>query len=180
VQDHVARDHAESPEAMNSLNYQLYAELEDAVRGCTARVMVITGEGRAFCAGDDVKQILGSKDPAPAEMAERGKRTGGLTPAADALLYTDIPVIAAVNGAGGGLGHGARADGRHPRGLGEGQVRRAVRGARAVLRRARARPAGGSWWAASAPRSCCSPATSSTRRRHWPWVWCPGWCRRTT
>ncbi len=31
-------------------------------------------------------------------MKSRGRRTGGLTPAADALLYTDIPVIAAVNG----------------------------------------------------------------------------------
>jgi enoyl-CoA hydratase/carnithine racemase len=102
--DHIAVLTLNRPEAMNSLNYQLYADLEDAVRGCTARVMVITGEGRSFCAGDDVKQILGSKDPAPAEMAERGKRTGGLTPAADALLYTDIPVIAAVNGPAVGWG----------------------------------------------------------------------------
>lgn len=104
VHDHVGVITLSRPEAMNSLNYQLYAELEDAVRGSTARALVITGEGRAFCAGDDVKQILGSKEPAPAEMAERGKRTGGLTPAADALLYTDIPVIAAVNGAAVGWG----------------------------------------------------------------------------
>lgn len=103
-QDNIAVLTLNRPEAMNSLNYQLYAELEDAVRGCTARVMVITGEGRAFCAGDDVKQILGSSEAAPAEMAERGKRTGGLTPAADALLYTDIPVIAAVNGPAVGWG----------------------------------------------------------------------------
>ena len=104
VHDHVGVITLSRPEAMNSLNYQLYAELEDAVRGSTARALVITGEGRAFCAGDDVKQILGSKEPAPAEMAERGKRTGVLTPAADALLYTDIPVIAAVNGAAVGWG----------------------------------------------------------------------------
>lgn len=102
--DHIAVITLNRPEAMNSLSYPLYAALEDAVRGCQARVMVITGAGRAFCAGDDVKQILGSKEPAPAEMAERGKRTGGLTPAADALLYTDIPVIAAVNGPAVGWG----------------------------------------------------------------------------
>jgi enoyl-CoA hydratase/carnithine racemase len=104
VQDHVGVITLSRPEAMNSLNYQLYAELEDTVRGSTARALVITGEGRAFCAGDDVKQILGSKDPAPPEAAERSKRTGGLTPAADALLYTDIPVIAAVNGPAVGWG----------------------------------------------------------------------------
>lgn len=104
VQDHVGVITLNRPEAMNSLNYRLYAELEDAVRGSTARALVITGEGRAFCAGDDVKQILGGGEPPPPEAAERSKRTGGLTPAADALLYTDIPVIAAVNGAAVGWG----------------------------------------------------------------------------
>lgn len=104
VQDHVGVITLNRPEAMNSLNYQLYAELEDAVRASTARALVITGTGRAFCAGDDVKEILGSSEPPPAEFKARGKRTGGLTPAADALLYTDIPVIAAVNGAAVGWG----------------------------------------------------------------------------
>lgn len=92
------------PEAMNSLNYELYMALEDTVRSASARVIVLTGAGRAFCAGDDVKSILGSKRPAPPEMADRSKATGGLTPAADALLHTDIPVIAAVNGAAVGWG----------------------------------------------------------------------------
>ncbi len=92
------------PEAMNALSYTLYGELEDAVRGSDARVLVLTGEGRAFCAGDDVKQILGGAGGPPPEFVERAKKTGGLTPAADALLYTDIPVIAAVNGAAVGWG----------------------------------------------------------------------------
>ncbi len=104
VQDHVGVITLNRPEAMNSLNYQLYAELEDAVRGSTARALVITGAGRAFCAGDDVKQILGGGEAPPAEFRQRSQRTGGLTPAADALLYTDIPVIAAVNGAAVGWG----------------------------------------------------------------------------
>ena len=104
VADHVGVITLNRPEAMNSLNYQLYAELEDTVRASDARVLVITGNGRAFCAGDDVKQILGNPQPAPAEFRERSKATGGLTPAADALLYTDIPVIAAVNGAAMGWG----------------------------------------------------------------------------
>ena len=102
--DHVGVLTLNRPEAMNSLTYQSYLELEDRVRDCTARALVITGEGRAFCAGDDVKHILGSTEPAPAEFAERAKRSEGLTPAADALLHTDIPVIAAVNGPAVGWG----------------------------------------------------------------------------
>lgn len=104
VADHIGVITLNRPEAMNSLTYSLYASLEDTVRESTARVLVITGAGRAFCAGDDVKQILGGSAPAPAEFAERSKRSGGLTPAADALLHTDIPVIAAVNGAAVGWG----------------------------------------------------------------------------
>ena len=92
------------PEAMNSLSYQLYADLEDTVRESDARVLIVTGNGRAFCAGDDVKQILGNQAPPPDSAKERAARTGGLTPAADALLYTDIPVIAAVNGPAVGWG----------------------------------------------------------------------------
>lgn len=90
------------PEVMNALDYPLYMALEDAVRECEARVIVLTGTGRAFCTGDDVKAILSKGGKAPEnlakEMAGRSRRTGGLTPAADALLHTDIPVIAAVNG----------------------------------------------------------------------------------
>ena len=104
VTDHVGVITLNRPDAMNSLTYQLYADLEDTVRTSEARVLVITGSGRAFCAGDDMKQILGSSEPAPAQFRDRAKKTGGLTPAADALLHTDIPVIAAINGPAVGWG----------------------------------------------------------------------------
>ena len=104
VTNHVGLITLNRPEAMNSLTYQLYADLEDTVRNTDARVLVITGNGRAFCAGDDMKQILASGQPAPTEFRDRAAKTGGLTPAADALLYTDIPVIAAINGPAVGWG----------------------------------------------------------------------------
>ena len=104
VTDHVGVITLNRPDAMNSLTYQMYADLEDSVRASEARVLVITGIGRAFCAGDDMKQILGSSEPAPAQFRDRAKKTGGLTPAADALLHTDIPVIAAINGPAVGWG----------------------------------------------------------------------------
>ena len=104
VQDHVGTLTLNRPEAMNSLTYQLYADIEYTGRHSEARVLIITGTGRAFCAGDDVKQILGNPEPPPQAFRERSKATGGLTAAADALLYTDIPVIAAVNGPAVGWG----------------------------------------------------------------------------
>ena len=58
VNDHVGVVTLNRPDAMNSLTYQLYADLEDTVRSSEARALVITGNGRAFCAGDDMKQIL--------------------------------------------------------------------------------------------------------------------------
>ena len=102
--NHVGYITLNRPEAMNSLTYESYDLLEDSVRQSKARVIVITSSGRAFCAGDDVKQILGSNAPPPKEHAERGQNTGGLTPAADALLNTNIPIIAAVNGPAVGWG----------------------------------------------------------------------------
>jgi enoyl-CoA hydratase len=90
------------PEARNALTYTTYAELEDAVRTTTARCLIITGVDPAFCSGDDVKQILSKTGDAPS--AEREPLKPRLTPAADALLHTNVPVIAAVNGAAVGWG----------------------------------------------------------------------------
>lgn len=88
------------PEARNALTHKTYAELETAVRTTTARCLVITGEDPAFCSGDDVKSIMADEEQ-PAISRSQAPR---LTPAADALLHTDVPVIAAVNGPAVGWG----------------------------------------------------------------------------
>ena len=90
------------PEARNALTWRTYAELEDAVRTTTARCLVITGADPAFCSGDDVKVVMGGGERPP--DLEAGGRKPRLTPAADALLHTDVPVVAAVNGAAVGWG----------------------------------------------------------------------------
>src|SRR5262245_44047580 len=89
------------PEARNALTHQTYAELERAVRTTSARCLVITGADPAFCSGDDVKQIMVA---AGERVAERLRAEPRITPAAAALLETDVPVIAAVNGAAVGWG----------------------------------------------------------------------------
>ena len=66
----------------------------------TARCLVITGADPAFCSGDDVRAVMGGGERAdrPVVVAPR------LTPAADALLYSNVPIVAAVNGAAVGWG----------------------------------------------------------------------------
>src|SRR3954466_14811901 len=88
------------PEMRNALDFQTYDKLEQAVRTTTARCLVITGADPAFCSGDDVRAVMGGGDRAdrPVVVAPR------LTPAADALLYCNVPVVAAVNGAAVGWG----------------------------------------------------------------------------
>ena len=89
------------PEARNALTHQTYAELERAVRTTTARCLVITGADPAFCSGDDVKKVMGGGD---GKLGARVAASPRLTPAAEALLASDVPVIAAVNGPAVGWG----------------------------------------------------------------------------
>ncbi len=99
--DHVGLLVLNRPDARNALTFTTYAELEDAVRTTTARCLVITGADPAFCSGDDVKQIMASAGDRVADDLDRAPR---ITPAAEALLTTDVPVVAAVNGAAVGWG----------------------------------------------------------------------------
>jgi enoyl-CoA hydratase/carnithine racemase len=52
------------PEAMNALTFEVYRELTDTFRALAARgnvrVVVLTGTGRAFCTGGDVREIIGA------------------------------------------------------------------------------------------------------------------------
>jgi enoyl-CoA hydratase len=110
VDEHVGVITLRRPEARNALTHRTYRELEDAVRTTTARCLVITGEDPAFCSGDDVKLVMGGepgrlqrpeqRDAPPPDVGSKPR----LTPAADALLHTNVPIVAAVNGAAVGWG----------------------------------------------------------------------------
>jgi enoyl-CoA hydratase/carnithine racemase len=98
---HVGLITLDRPKARNALTHRTYAELEDAVRTTRARCLVITGEDPAFCSGDDVKQVMaGAGDKNAKRLAAEPR----ITPAAEALLETDVPVVAAINGAAVGWG----------------------------------------------------------------------------
>ena len=89
------------PEARNALTHTTYAELADAVERTTARCLIVTGSDPAFCSGDDVKQVMVAEG---ARSTSDAPRTPRLTPAAGVLLRTDVPIVAAVNGAAVGWG----------------------------------------------------------------------------
>jgi 2-(1,2-epoxy-1,2-dihydrophenyl)acetyl-CoA isomerase len=106
VADGIARLTLNRPERLNSFNTVMHSEVRDALAGIEdgskARVLVITGAGRGFCAGQD----LGDRAVAP----------GGTTvdlgdsiekyykPLIMTLRNLPLPVIAAVNGVAAGAG----------------------------------------------------------------------------
>ncbi len=89
------------PEVMNGLNAQMRQELIHALRRAPteARVIVITGEGRGFCSGQDLgdAHVLAGRD------LERTLREE-YEPMLRAIYDCPVPTIAAVNGAAAGAG----------------------------------------------------------------------------
>ncbi len=99
------------PESLNAMTRQMGVELNDAfaqVRDDTqARVLVVTGAGRAFCAGEDVKQRPADSAEVREESTPLGKLARGpLAPIDFAATFRNMPkpTIAAVNGAAVGQG----------------------------------------------------------------------------
>lgn len=89
------------PAVMNALSRQMRLELLDAIKALevSARVLVITGAGRAFCSGQDLAdaQALGAVD---FEATLRDE----YEPLLNAIYDCRVPTIAAVNGAAAGAG----------------------------------------------------------------------------
>lgn len=91
------------PEALNALNAEVLSELFSAARALSdradLRAVILTGAGRAFVAGADIRAML---EMSP-EQAEAFAKAGHKTMSAIAAI--PVPVIAAINGfaLGGGL-----------------------------------------------------------------------------
>jgi 2-(1,2-epoxy-1,2-dihydrophenyl)acetyl-CoA isomerase len=89
------------PDVMNAFNAALHAALNAALKEARApdvRAVVITGAGRAFCAGQDLREF----QEAPGDIGERLRAT--YHPNVLAVRALEKPVIAAVNGAAAGAG----------------------------------------------------------------------------
>jgi len=107
VDDPVATIRLNRPEKLNALNYPMLRALRAAVDDAAAdpRVVgiVITGEGRGFCAGLDASVL--AKTSAAGSAGKPAEAAGELPGLVSYLLRIPKPVIAAVNGpaAGGGF-----------------------------------------------------------------------------
>ena len=104
--DGVATIRLDRPERLNALTFDSYAELRDAfVRLRTmdsVRAVVLTGTGRAFCSGGDVKDIIGKLfGVSHAELLAFTRMTCDLI---ENMRRLEKPIVAALNGTTCGAG----------------------------------------------------------------------------
>jgi 2-(1,2-epoxy-1,2-dihydrophenyl)acetyl-CoA isomerase len=105
VDGSIARLTLNRPDKLNSFNMQMHGEVREALSSVVssgARVLVLTGAGRAFCAGQD----LGDRAVAPSsggvDLGESLENR--YNPLVLTLHNLPMPVIAAVNGVAAGAG----------------------------------------------------------------------------
>ena len=101
IENDIAVLRLDRPDRMNALNTQMRAEITDAVRfaGREARVIVLTGNGKAFCSGQDLSDS-GSAASLDLERVLRDE----YVPMLKAISECPVPTISAVNGPSAGAG----------------------------------------------------------------------------
>ena len=97
------------PEAMNAITGTMLSELNEALKTADddegVRVAVITGAGRAFCSGLDLKQAAAGEGIGGAGLATAGARHYSTREICTVTLQRmDTPVIAVINGPAAGYG----------------------------------------------------------------------------
>lgn len=96
LQDGIAVLTISRPEALNALNSKFFEELNHYLAGLAGRddvkVLILTGEGKAFVAGADISEMVEMDGPQGTAFSEKGQQ------AFAALEALEMPVIAAVNG----------------------------------------------------------------------------------
>jgi 2-(1,2-epoxy-1,2-dihydrophenyl)acetyl-CoA isomerase len=98
----IARITLNRPDRLNSFTRAMHAELRDALASLDdARVVILTGAGRGFCAGQD----LNDRAVAPGEAVDLGETVEeSWNPLIRTLAALPQPVIARVNGVAAGAG----------------------------------------------------------------------------
>jgi 2-(1,2-epoxy-1,2-dihydrophenyl)acetyl-CoA isomerase len=105
VKDHVARITLNRPDAANALNMEMGLDLMHAsIRASedpAVRAVILTGAGKMFSGGGDLKSFAAQEDRLPGHLKEVALY---LHAAISRFVRMDAPVIAAVNGSAGGAG----------------------------------------------------------------------------
>jgi len=105
VQDGLARLTFNRPNAANSFNLEMTREFLEAATICSEdskiRAVLLTGEGRFFCAGGDLKGFAAARDEVSKFVAETADT---LHAAISKFARMNAPIVAAVNGPAAGAG----------------------------------------------------------------------------
>src|SRR5437899_533643 len=106
LEDGVATVTFNRPDRLNALTFEVYADLRDLLGELPhrddVRVLVITGEGRGFCSGGDVHEIIGRLlETDPQGLLDFTRMTGSVV---QRMRECPRPIIAAVNGVAAGAG----------------------------------------------------------------------------
>ncbi|MDP9088026.1 MAG: 2-(1,2-epoxy-1,2-dihydrophenyl)acetyl-CoA isomerase PaaG [Pseudomonadota bacterium] len=105
VDSGVARLTLNRPDKLNSFNAQMHIEVREALSSLApsgARVLVLTGAGRGFCAGQDLSDRAVAPGSCGVDLGESLENR--YNPLVLALRNLPMPVIAAVNGVAAGAG----------------------------------------------------------------------------
>ncbi len=101
----IARLTLNRPDRLNSFNDAMHAEVRAALAGVReqgARVLVLTGAGRGFCAGQDLGDRAVAPGAAPVDLGASIERN--YLPLVLALRNLPLPVLCGVNGVAAGAG----------------------------------------------------------------------------
>lgn len=106
VADFIARVRFARPATLNSLTFKVYRDLTDLMYQLrfddTVKVIIIEGEGRGFCSGGDVHEIIGELIKRDTKgLLEFTRMTGELI---TNMRLLEKPIIASVNGIAAGAG----------------------------------------------------------------------------
>jgi len=105
-EDGIARITLNRPDRLNSFTASMHAELRDALAKVaadgSARVLLITGAGRGFCAGQDLSDRAVAPGAAPLDLGESIEKN--YRPLVLGLRNLAMPVVCAVNGVAAGAG----------------------------------------------------------------------------
>jgi 2-(1,2-epoxy-1,2-dihydrophenyl)acetyl-CoA isomerase len=104
IENNVAWISLNRPEVFNSFNREMALQLQNALDDCAAnsnvRALVITGNGKAFCAGQDLKEVTDPElNPGFRKILEEH-----YNPIIQKIRTIEKPIIAAVNGVAAGAG----------------------------------------------------------------------------
>lgn len=106
VKDSIATITFNRPDVLNALTFNVYAQLRDLLETLRyddgVKVLIFTGEGKGFCSGGDVEDIIGQLLKAGVkDHLEFTRMTGAVV---QNMRLLDKPIIAAVNGIAAGAG----------------------------------------------------------------------------